>query len=741
MELFMNPALLAGGLLAAAPIILHLVMKQKPKRIPFAALQFLKVRQQKTTRRLNLQHLLLLALRVLCIVLMALALARPRLPAGTGLLPDPAAPVAAVLVFDTSPRMGYVQNQKSRLDDARTTAEGLLSQLPRESQVAVLDSQMRSSLFQVDIPAAVARIQPDRLKISPMPQPLGRLVEQAWDLLTKVDESRKLRKEVYIFTDLAAGAWREADFAKVREAAAKQPDVSVYLVDVGVEDPQNFALGDVRLSAQAVSKNLPVSVRCELRRTGPAAQRTVEMTLTDPSGQTTKRGEAPLSLGVGESKSFELPLSGLDVGLYQGELSLVGGDSLAIDDKRYFTIQVQPPTRVLLVASVPEAAVVVDQALAPERIRQRGQARFETEFATFEQLPQMELVGRFPMIWLIDPPPLPSGVWRALQDFATRGGGVAIFLGRGARDDPAAFNAQEPQWLLAGKLALESRRPQGDLCLAPEAQSHPMLEKFIPLEGKVPWRFLPVFRYWLLEDQAPEAQVVIPLSNTKPFMLDRPVGQGRAITTTSPMAERPDDPSPWNALPRQPLWPYMMLVDQLGRYMAGASAERLNFAVGQTAVVRTPANLPKTSLVVTLPGGEKRSRTTDPRQIGFAVPEAELPGHYRVKGGEKNEVDAAFSANLAADQSDLSRADAEAVKKALGSIPFHSARELTELRNEQSLGREGRPLFPILLLLVAGVLALESFVSNRFYQMSQPPAASEGGGTVGGVSTRAAQRA
>ena len=41
---FLTPLMLAGAALVAAPIILHLVMRQQPKHLVFPALQFLRQR-------------------------------------------------------------------------------------------------------------------------------------------------------------------------------------------------------------------------------------------------------------------------------------------------------------------------------------------------------------------------------------------------------------------------------------------------------------------------------------------------------------------------------------------------------------------------------------------------------------------------------------------------------------------------------------------------------------------------
>src|SRR3954453_22072252 len=74
---FVNLSLLVGGTLIAVPIVLHLMMRQKPKVFVFPAVRFIQQRRLANQRRLQLRHWLLLALRCAAIGLLALALARP----------------------------------------------------------------------------------------------------------------------------------------------------------------------------------------------------------------------------------------------------------------------------------------------------------------------------------------------------------------------------------------------------------------------------------------------------------------------------------------------------------------------------------------------------------------------------------------------------------------------------------------------------------------------------------------
>src|SRR6185503_13611442 len=80
---FVNVSLLAGGALVAIPIVLHLIMRQRPKQLIFPALRFIQQRRIANQRKLQLRHWLLLALRCGAIGLFALALARPSVTSGT----------------------------------------------------------------------------------------------------------------------------------------------------------------------------------------------------------------------------------------------------------------------------------------------------------------------------------------------------------------------------------------------------------------------------------------------------------------------------------------------------------------------------------------------------------------------------------------------------------------------------------------------------------------------------------
>ena len=77
----LHPALLLGLGFSAIPILLHLLLRAKPKRLIFPALRLIQQSRRQNVRRMQLRHLWLLLLRMLVFALLAFGLTRPSLPA------------------------------------------------------------------------------------------------------------------------------------------------------------------------------------------------------------------------------------------------------------------------------------------------------------------------------------------------------------------------------------------------------------------------------------------------------------------------------------------------------------------------------------------------------------------------------------------------------------------------------------------------------------------------------------
>lgn len=713
---FINLWLLAGAALAVVPLVLHLLLRQRPRRFEFPALQFLRRRQDANRRELRLRHLLLLALRMLLIVLLAVALARPRVKISGGVLGTQKDPVAAALVFDTSKRMEYRHENRTRLEVAQDLAGRLLSRLPAESQVAVLDSRPGPAAFQVDFGAARYRIE--HLETTTVAQPLASVLAEA---LRLVSQSELPRREVFVFTDLARRSWPATESDRLKQGIVSAEGAGVYLIDVGVREPVNVGLGDVALPGTVLPQGSSLDVAVEVFASGGPAERLVELHLWEADPQTgirrsVKKGDQAVALEASQSRRVEFRVGQLPLGTHQGYVEIVGQDGLPADDRRYFSVEVRPAWPVLQVVTPPADPAYLAESLAPTPLRRRGEARHQVTVVGSEALASQNLEA-FAAVFLVDPGPLPAEVWQKLRDYVASGRGLAVFLGRNADQAVDAFNQGPAQEVLPAPLKRQVRDKEGTLHLAPRDYEHPMLIALRDLAGGVPWDAFPVFRYWQLGDLAPGARVVVPFSDGEPAIVERPLGKGRVVLITTSVSDNPNQ-DPWSLLlSGENAWPFFVLANEMAGTLVGGTAPGLNYFAGQTAVLELNPDWPFRSYLLTQPDGLEVRLAPDLQQFVLTVAATEQLGNYRVQaGGSEGGVDLGFSVNLPASETRLERVGDEELARFLEPLPLRIARNEQEIELDLTTGRVGRELFPAIILIVAVVLALEHLVANRFYR-------------------------
>ncbi|MCE5302634.1 MAG: BatA domain-containing protein [Planctomycetaceae bacterium] len=707
---FVNISLLAGTALVALPILLHLIMRRRPTLLEFPAMRFLQKRADANKRRLRIRHWLLLALRAAVIALLALALARPSIR-WSGASGSQEAPVAAVLLFDAAPHMEYRHQNQTRLDAARQLGLWLLGQLPEQSEVGVLDTRLGSApAFQADRGAARQRVE--RLETVGNSQPMPVAIEQAVKLLR---QSRWERKELYVFTDLSRGAWPESAAERLHRQLAAAGDLGLYVIDVGVARPTDCGLGVVRLSGEVLSNAGSLALQSDVSCVGAASTRAVDLYVLDADRKPQKRSQQSCDAAPGELRPVEFRIGGLKPGVHQGFVRLVGQDGLAADDLRYFTVVVRPAWPVLIVAPSPAAGygLFLSEALAPAAFRKQGQARFRCDTCDLEHLDQQDL-SPYAAVWLLDPTPMKPEVWKKLTDYAADGHGVGVALGRNASPIDT-FNDAAAQEILAGRLLRQSRRPDGDVHLAPRDEQHPALSAFRSRAGETPWMDFPVFRYWEIERPPAGTSVVIPLSNGAPAVLERAVGRGRALTWTTPMSDPLSRRDAWNRLPDG--WPFLVLANQMTGYLVGGGQSTWNYWCGQTVAlpVGGGGDARRNYLLFT-PDGLSFPVTADLQRRELSITATDLVGNYRVQSGGQAGVEFGFSVNYAPNQTQLDRLTSAELSAMFGPVKFRLARDRQEIDRDVNLGRVGRELFSPLIVLVALLLAAESWMANRFYR-------------------------
>src|SRR5262245_47425553 len=196
---FLSPWMLAGAAAVSIPIALHFFYRARYRPLPWAPMKFLKEAIEQTSRRLKFQEWVLLALRILAILLLALALARPGFKTATTAGRGEA--IDAVLVFDTSYSMAARDGDKTRLDRAKDAALAVLDTLPANSSVQIYSCSDRAALL-----GPLQRFNLDQARQLIPTIEVNSLSTDLLPGLTEAFETAKTgtapAKEIYVFTDL-----------------------------------------------------------------------------------------------------------------------------------------------------------------------------------------------------------------------------------------------------------------------------------------------------------------------------------------------------------------------------------------------------------------------------------------------------------------------------------------------------------------------------------------------------------
>lgn len=669
-------------------------------------------------------------------LLVASVVALLTLKSGTSLaIGDREAPVAAVIVIDNSPRMLYRQANKTRLALAKETALWLADEFPADSQISIVDSRRGEPFFSVDVAAAKKRIE--SLQPSSLHQRLPKVLSKS---LRLARESENARKEVYVLTDMTRSAWSSDVASRLKQQLNRADGISLYVIDIGASEARNVSLGKIELPASSIPRNGELSLNVDVQRLGPAASRSVVMRLEKPDLRRPIRRDGKtlvpeshwtqtktVELSDNGSAKVNFQIAGLEPGVHQGTVELVGSDALSIDDRRYFTVEVKDAWPVLIVAPEGVNTSVLHEALAPYALRKSGQARFQ---CTIEQQANLGSIrpADYAAVFLLDPKPMTPPLWEALADYAEDGGSLAIFLGPNASRSNRPnklFNEKNAQSVLPGLLA-NIWRTAGDVYLTPKNYQHPIMSEFRKIASTVPWNRYPIHRHWELRANEStgdsELNVILAYSNNMPALIERRIGRGTAFTMTTPISEtaRPEGRKRWNDLTLGNALPYFILVNEICDYLVESGNHQLNYLVGQSAVLpNDPDRYPEQFQLFTpsrSTGKDEPPKTvrSDDGRIVYRF--TEEPGAYRLKGSRGGPVVRGFSVNLPPEESDLKRIDREQLDQLLGPDRYQLASNREEINRGQGEARVGREFFSLLILAAVLFLAMEHLLANRFYQ-------------------------
>jgi hypothetical protein len=338
---FLAPALLALGVAAAVPVALHLFQRHRGPRIVFPAIRYLQRAERESAARLRLRQLLLLALRVLAVILIAAAAARPFLPVGGA----GHHPTSVVIVLDNSLSTGAVVGDRRVLDHLKHAALATIDAAGPDDRLWLIHAaepwQPAVTGGPEDVALAVRAAEPSSTGADLVAQ-----VERAGSILAT--ESRDRAREIHLLSDLRATAFGRP--------AAPANGYPMLVLDPPVAVTGNRAVTAVEINGGIPPRaGEPATLAATIAGFGPDGGTdadTVDVRLV-MDGTVRAVTRAP----VGTVAALPLPARG--PGLVAGRVE-IDGDALTADDRRHFVVDVRPAPVVELGAPSP----FVEEALA-----------------------------------------------------------------------------------------------------------------------------------------------------------------------------------------------------------------------------------------------------------------------------------------------------------------------------------------------------------------------------------------
>jgi hypothetical protein len=523
------PAFLLGALAVGLPLYLHLLRHTTNQPEPFSSLMFFQKREQTATRRRRLRYILLLALRLAVLLLLALAFAEPYVKE---LAVGPAPQKLLVVAIDDS----FSMRAGTRLADAKREAWQVLSAKdPRQrAQVIALGAQAHL----LTEPATDLRVLRGPLEAIQPGDSRGSFgVLAAAVRVIAEDEHEPI--ELHLFSDL-----QKTGMPALTEATLP-PAVSLVLHPSSSAPVPNWTVETVAAPKRVWDPHT-AHVQAVVAGYGtPAATRTVSFRVNGSVIATRTVDVPPSGRAIAEIDSLELPY-----GLSRLSVQIDSADLLPADDEYVLAIDRADRKRALFVY---QSADTRSPLYFAEALTAAAQRAISLDKVTVDAAAKVDPT-EYAFVVISDVASLPPAFSGRLLDYVRRGGSVLIAVGTVA--------AQQPGLPLTGSkiLALHhySTSPERFAAVGQTDAS------YVAAGSPEEWEGVKFFYAASVEEGG--ARVVMRLQDGTPLLMERALGEGRALVLTSGLDNLTND------LPLKPV--FVAFVERLARDLSGGDAHQ-----------------------------------------------------------------------------------------------------------------------------------------------------------------------
>lgn len=704
------PLMLLGGLLAAVPLIIHLLNKSRFKTQRWGAMMFLESAMKVRARRIRLQQILLLLLRMLFFILLAIALSRPMIRGGLGSKADQ--PTTYVLILDGSYSMRQGQGLDSAFEKTRRAALQLVDQLSDTDNMMILWAGKRTErLFpEPAFDKEFLRGQIQGLKPGIETFDILLALRQAFFLL---ENSTLPRQRIVVLTDMQQEGWRLshlpewADLKTHYNLLRSHP--GIYILDTGPDKREdNRALSNIRPLSPVVDPYRKTRFIVEVDHDGDETSSCRVEFLAD--GEPVGERQVKLPPHTRHQVNFDTQFKHAGPHYVQARIT---SDSLPYDDERFLALEVMKKIPVILFEGRTRDNPFASDGGLLELALESSVIPGEEGLIEVSRLPLFDMDGfeferlrSAKTIILAGIPSLSQQFRTKLELFVRQGGGLLILLNERSLPDEINLLERGGNGLLPLRLLDMSKRSEEGLHPVFPAGLASTIFETLEIEKTRVLEDVKIFRHWRCE-AAKDALVLAEISN-QPLLVYREHGDGHvAVWTGGADLEWGNFPVTADFLP---------VMQNLVIHLSAGVQPPINLGQGEPLVFSPDPGKDKDpqTFKLKIPDATLVDLKPVSADLGTALTheDTRLPGLYEISSG--NVAERFYAVQLPAAEADLKELEPKNLKHIESHAPFRFSLNFAGMLQKMKNDVGDRELWQFFLALALLLLAGEAWLAKRF---------------------------
>ncbi|MBN1302111.1 MAG: BatA and WFA domain-containing protein [Melioribacteraceae bacterium] len=350
--IFLNPAVLLGLIASSIPILIHLLNLRKLKRIEFSTLAFLKELQKTKIRRIKLKQWILMILRVLIIMFLVMAFARPALKSVSFGM-SAGAKTTGVIIIDNSFSMSAVNERGSLLNQTKLLAKQILDEYSEGDELAVLDFSSLNEPLAAVTKSVIAEEMIDGIDFTYLAGDIYELIVKALPVL---NNSQNYNKELYILSDLQqSGFLLTNDTTRIPVFRS----MKIYIAPIVKENINNLSAANLVSNNQIFELNKNITFSADIFN--PSSYN-ISNSVVSLYVNGKRSAQSSVNITPGETIQTEFETVIQSTGLIDIFVELED-DDINFDNRHYLNIYVPEKINILLLTDIKSDAEYVSTAL------------------------------------------------------------------------------------------------------------------------------------------------------------------------------------------------------------------------------------------------------------------------------------------------------------------------------------------------------------------------------------------